>query len=70
MAKKESIREKNAKKNNPKNFSSQERLEMLIALGAKIRCVKCGHIWTPRVDNPQRCPDCKQDWRIPYKNKR
>jgi predicted Zn-ribbon and HTH transcriptional regulator len=22
-------------------------------------CKKCGHIWVPRIPNPQMCPRCK-----------
>lgn len=24
-----------------------------------LRCPKCGHTWTPRVEKPQECPHCK-----------
>lgn len=30
----------------------------------KVKCVKCGHEWTPRVNDPQSCPKCKsRKWR-------
>ena len=25
----------------------------------KLACLRCGHIWIPRQDNPDRCPKCK-----------
>lgn len=30
----------------------------------KISCPKCGHVWSPRVENPKRCPRCGR-WLIP-----
>jgi len=25
----------------------------------ELTCLRCGHIWIPRQDNPERCPKCK-----------
>lgn len=25
-----------------------------------MECLKCGHIWEPRVDKPLECPSCRQ----------
>ena len=25
----------------------------------ELACKRCGHVWTPRSDNPQMCPRCK-----------
>lgn len=25
----------------------------------QLTCLRCGHIWIPRKDNPERCPHCK-----------
>ena len=25
----------------------------------KLKCLKCGHKWNSRVENPQECPKCK-----------
>lgn len=25
----------------------------------KIRCSRCGYIWTPRLNRPKKCPRCK-----------
>lgn len=30
-----------------------------------VTCLRCGWIWTPRVDNPRWCPKCNS----PYWNK-
>ena len=24
-----------------------------------MKCLKCDYEWTPRVDNPKECPECK-----------
>jgi predicted Zn-ribbon and HTH transcriptional regulator len=24
----------------------------------KMKCLQCGHEWTPRVNNPKCCPKC------------
>ena len=24
-----------------------------------MKCLKCGHEWTPKVEHPARCPSCK-----------
>lgn len=29
-----------------------------------IKCKKCGYEWTPRVEKPKECPDCKTRIRI------
>lgn len=73
--KKMSIREKNAKKNQNKGtkFSKEtpeERLARLQKMTNILQCQKCHHSWIARVPDPQRCPNCKQDWRTPYVNKR
>jgi len=26
---------------------------------ANFTCKKCGHVWVPRIPNPQMCPKCK-----------
>jgi len=27
------------------------------------KCLRCGHVWQSRVDNPQECPNCKsRNW--------
>lgn len=31
----------------------------------KYKCLRCGHTWTPRKQNPERCPKCNS----PYWNK-
>ena len=23
------------------------------------KCMKCGYEWTPKVDDPKECPECK-----------
>jgi len=29
----------------------------------RLKCLKCGHEWTPRVEMPIECPECKRrDW--------
>ncbi len=29
----------------------------------KCKCMKCGHKWVSRVENPKACPACKRfDW--------
>jgi predicted Zn-ribbon and HTH transcriptional regulator len=29
----------------------------------EVQCKRCGHKWTPKVENPQSCPRCKRyDW--------
>ncbi|MGA2516870.1 MAG: hypothetical protein ABSG44_09985 [Thermodesulfobacteriota bacterium] len=25
----------------------------------KLKCLKCGHEWVPRVENPRACPGCQ-----------
>jgi len=31
----------------------------------KLRCLKCGKEWTPRIDKPEQCPRCKSyNWKI------
>ncbi len=24
----------------------------------ELGCPKCNHVWTPRVKNPEKCPNC------------
>jgi len=32
----------------------------------KLKCKRCGHTWTPRVDNPVVCPKCNSArWNVP-----
>ena len=34
-------------------------------------CVKCGHTWVPRVENPLVCPCCKRyNWMCSKGNER
>lgn len=30
----------------------------------KLECLRCGHKWVPRIDNPRVCPNpkCKSAW--------
>lgn len=31
-----------------------------------ITCQKCGRVWTPRVESPEKCPSCRtHDWDKP-----
>jgi predicted Zn-ribbon and HTH transcriptional regulator len=28
-----------------------------------VSCIRCGHTWIPRVEEPKRCPNCSlRDW--------
>ena len=31
---------------------------------AEMTCPRCGNAWTPRVENPKECPNCK--YRLKY----
>jgi hypothetical protein len=34
-------------------------------------CLRCGNEWTPRKENPKRCPGCQNpNWNRPRKNRR
>ncbi len=26
---------------------------------AQVKCQKCGHVWAPRIVDPQKCPRCQ-----------
>ena len=33
------------------------------------KCIKCGHEWLPRINDPKQCPRCKNyDWKIKIKD--
>ncbi len=35
----------------------------------KVKCLKCGFEWIPRVEDPLQCPKCKRyDWNKEKKN--
>jgi rubrerythrin len=32
-------------------------------------CLRCGHLWTSRSENPIACPSCKSyQWKLKIKN--
>lgn len=46
-----------------RSLEIQKKNKKLRASREELLCLKCGHIWKPRVKNPKRCPECKGDWR-------
>jgi len=36
----------------------------------KLKCVRCGHVWIPRVVDVKKCPKCSsRDWNGAYVRK-
>lgn len=40
-----------------KNKAKAEAISILLALAKT--CLKCGHSWLSRVEQPKECPNCK-----------
>ena len=52
----------------PKNSLVSQPLEgkeitrPAVRKGESALCVRCGHEWVTRTDNPQKCPTCHSPW--------
>jgi predicted Zn-ribbon and HTH transcriptional regulator len=36
-----------------------EKLRKLSEMGRKIKCPRCGHVWSPDSLKDKRCPNCQ-----------
>ena len=44
-------------------MNEEKEIKLSVNL-SKLKCVKCGHSWVPRMFNPKMCPACKsRTWR-------
>ena len=42
-------------------YANLDHVRTKVAL-PKLKCLRCGHEWTPRREDPRICPKCKTAW--------
>src|SRR5262249_12494192 len=47
--------------------SKSVRVVKYLMMNITVKCLRCGHEWTPRIDRrPRQCPNCHQaKWDVP-----